>query len=115
MGVSFKVSKTGTRFKPKPCLQSEASVDAVPENSKDSSRPRKLQVSFLVTHLLLFVALSLSHTHTKVENLVDENSGFCFIQQILSLPFFKSILLKLHFFLGSILLELNDSFPEVFS
>ncbi|XP_022715321.1 nuclear receptor coactivator 3-like isoform X2 [Durio zibethinus] len=43
MGVSFKVSKTGTRFKPKPCLQSEASVDAVPENSKESSRPRKLQ------------------------------------------------------------------------
>ncbi|XVF74276.1 hypothetical protein PTKIN_Ptkin13bG0097200 [Pterospermum kingtungense] len=43
MGVSFKVSKTGTRFKPKPCLQPEASVDAVSENSKDSSRPRKLQ------------------------------------------------------------------------
>ncbi|XVF27107.1 hypothetical protein REPUB_Repub14bG0078100 [Reevesia pubescens] len=43
MGVSFKVSKTGTRFKPKPCLQSEGSVDVVPENSKESSRPRKLQ------------------------------------------------------------------------
>ncbi|KAG8494651.1 hypothetical protein CXB51_012264 [Gossypium anomalum] len=43
MGVSFKVSKTGTRYKSKPCLQSEASVDVVSENSKESSRPRKLQ------------------------------------------------------------------------
>ncbi|KAK5771013.1 hypothetical protein PVK06_047182 [Gossypium arboreum] len=43
MGVSFKVSKTGTRFKPKPCLQLEASVDVVPDNSEESSWPRKLQ------------------------------------------------------------------------
>nr|KJB57011.1 hypothetical protein B456_009G145100 [Gossypium raimondii] len=43
MGVSFKVSKTGTRYKSKHCLQSEASVDVVSENSKESSRPRKLQ------------------------------------------------------------------------
>ncbi|XWS12183.1 hypothetical protein CRYUN_Cryun37aG0068000 [Craigia yunnanensis] len=43
MGVSFKVSKTGTRFKPKPCLQSEASVDVVSENSKENPRPRKVQ------------------------------------------------------------------------
>ncbi|XP_022723261.1 LOW QUALITY PROTEIN: ataxin-2 homolog [Durio zibethinus] len=43
MGVSFKVSKTGTRFKPKPCLQSEATVDVPSDDSKESSRPRKLQ------------------------------------------------------------------------
>ncbi|XWS18790.1 hypothetical protein CRYUN_Cryun32bG0075100 [Craigia yunnanensis] len=43
MGVSFKVSKIGTKYKSKPCLQSEASVDVVSENSKESSRPRKLQ------------------------------------------------------------------------
>ncbi|KAB2078323.1 hypothetical protein ES319_A06G154600v1 [Gossypium barbadense] len=43
MGVSFKVSKTGTRFKSKPCLQLEASVDVVPDNSEESSWPRKLQ------------------------------------------------------------------------
>ncbi|KAE8659576.1 Nup107-like protein [Hibiscus syriacus] len=43
MGVSFKVSKIGSRYKPKPCLQSEASVDVVSENSKESSRSRKLQ------------------------------------------------------------------------
>ncbi|KAK6268285.1 hypothetical protein QUC31_012445 [Theobroma cacao] len=43
MGVSFKISKTGNRFKPKPCLQSEVSVDDVSEKSKESSRPGKLQ------------------------------------------------------------------------
>ncbi|KAI9119818.1 hypothetical protein K1719_009207 [Acacia pycnantha] len=37
MGVSFKVSKTGSRFRPKPLL-SEASEDGVSENSKSSSR-----------------------------------------------------------------------------
>ncbi|KAG7997357.1 hypothetical protein I3843_01G207700 [Carya illinoinensis] len=42
MGISFKVSKTGTRFRPKPPLQSEVDVvDNVSENSKESSR--KLQ------------------------------------------------------------------------
>ncbi|KAK4838154.1 hypothetical protein QYF36_011489 [Acer negundo] len=44
MGVSFKVSKTGKRFNPKPALQSETSaVDEVSENSKESSRKRKLE------------------------------------------------------------------------
>ncbi|XVF25251.1 hypothetical protein REPUB_Repub13aG0197200 [Reevesia pubescens] len=43
MGVSFKVSKTGTRFKPKTCLQSEASVDVVSDNSKENSRPKRIQ------------------------------------------------------------------------
>ncbi|XP_028752169.1 protein PHYTOCHROME-DEPENDENT LATE-FLOWERING isoform X2 [Neltuma alba] len=37
MGVSFKVSKTGSRFRPKPLL-SEASEDGPLENSKSSSR-----------------------------------------------------------------------------
>ncbi|KAL4279160.1 hypothetical protein GQ457_03G040280 [Hibiscus cannabinus] len=43
MGVSFKVSKTGSRYKPKLCLQSDASVDVVSQSSKESSRPRKPQ------------------------------------------------------------------------
>ncbi|KAF3451997.1 hypothetical protein FNV43_RR08093 [Rhamnella rubrinervis] len=40
MGVSFKVSKTGTRFRPKPLLQSDntAVVDDVSEDSKNGSR-----------------------------------------------------------------------------
>ena len=38
MGVSFKVSKTGTRFRPKPHIQPEAaSVDGVSENSRASA------------------------------------------------------------------------------
>ncbi|KAF5732101.1 hypothetical protein HS088_TW18G00790 [Tripterygium wilfordii] len=37
MGVSFKVSKTGTRFRPKPCLQSETAIDDGLD-SKESSR-----------------------------------------------------------------------------
>ncbi|KAK4269052.1 hypothetical protein QN277_022257 [Acacia crassicarpa] len=37
MGVSFKVSKTGSRFRPKPLI-SDASEDGVSENSKSSSR-----------------------------------------------------------------------------
>ncbi|XP_039070098.1 protein PHYTOCHROME-DEPENDENT LATE-FLOWERING-like isoform X2 [Hibiscus syriacus] len=43
MGVTFKVSKIGSRYKPKPCFQSEDSVDVVSKNSKESSRSRKLQ------------------------------------------------------------------------
>lgn len=56
MGVSFKVSKTGTRFRPKPPLQSETSVvdDDVSDTSRSSSRaaprnesnPRMLEVKF---------------------------------------------------------------------
>ncbi|KAJ7951479.1 Transcription factor SPT20-like [Quillaja saponaria] len=38
MGVSFKVSKTGTRYRPKTLPQSEASVNDLIENSKDSSQ-----------------------------------------------------------------------------
>ncbi|KAL5755502.1 hypothetical protein ACOSQ2_020248 [Xanthoceras sorbifolium] len=42
MGVSFRVSKTGKRFHPKPSLQSETScVDEVSEHSKEGSRTRK--------------------------------------------------------------------------
>ena len=37
MGVSFKVAKTGTRFRPK-APQAEISVDDAVENSKESSR-----------------------------------------------------------------------------
>lgn len=47
MGVSFKVSKTGKRFVPKPCLvQSENSSvdDEVSRNSKESSLKRKREV-----------------------------------------------------------------------
>ncbi|XP_039053086.1 protein PHYTOCHROME-DEPENDENT LATE-FLOWERING-like isoform X2 [Hibiscus syriacus] len=43
MGVSFKVSKIGSRYKPNPFFQSEDSVDVVSENSRESSRSRKLQ------------------------------------------------------------------------
>jgi hypothetical protein len=44
MGVSFKVSRTGTRFRPKPLLHPEVNaVDDVLVNSKESSR--KLQVN----------------------------------------------------------------------
>jgi hypothetical protein len=47
MGVSFKVSRTGTRFRPKPLLQPEVNaIDDVSENSKESSR--KLQVKLRV-------------------------------------------------------------------
>jgi hypothetical protein len=37
MGVSFKVSKTGTRFRPKPVFQSDTVPDEVSENFKESS------------------------------------------------------------------------------
>ena len=37
MGVSFKVSKTGTRFRPKPVTLPEPTVDEPSENSKESS------------------------------------------------------------------------------
>ncbi|KAJ6963255.1 protein PHYTOCHROME-DEPENDENT LATE-FLOWERING [Populus alba x Populus x berolinensis] len=37
MGVSFKVSKTGTRFRPKPVFQSATVPDEVSENFKESS------------------------------------------------------------------------------
>lgn len=37
MGVSFKVSKTGTRFHPKPVIPPEPALDEVSENSKEGS------------------------------------------------------------------------------
>jgi hypothetical protein len=37
MGVSFKVSKTGTRFRSKPFVQSDTVLDEVSENSEESS------------------------------------------------------------------------------
>ncbi|XP_068335447.1 protein PHYTOCHROME-DEPENDENT LATE-FLOWERING-like [Pyrus communis] len=48
MGVSFKVSRTGTRFRPKPPLQSEADVagddvSETPNNSSSRAVPRKLE------------------------------------------------------------------------
>lgn len=45
MGVSFKVSKTGTRFRPKPSLQSENSLDEASDNStsKESLPASKLE------------------------------------------------------------------------
>lgn len=45
MGVSFKVSKTGRRFRPKPSLQSEIPLDEASDNSnsKESLPPRKLE------------------------------------------------------------------------
>lgn len=48
MGVSFKVSKTGRRFRPKPSLQSEIPLDEASDNSnsKESLPPRKLEVIF---------------------------------------------------------------------
>ncbi|KAK6914660.1 Spt20-like, SEP domain [Dillenia turbinata] len=57
MGVSFKVSKIGTRFRLKPPLQSDVSVEDDTENAKDGSKvvsknvststpARKLEVNF---------------------------------------------------------------------
>ena len=47
MGISFKVSKTGTRFRPKPPLQPEVDVGGddvseTPTNSSSRAVPRKL-------------------------------------------------------------------------
>lgn len=37
MGVSFKISKTGTRFRPKPIVLPETGLDELSEGSKESS------------------------------------------------------------------------------
>lgn len=87
MGVSFKISKTGNRFKPKPCLQSEVSVDDVSEKSKESSRPRKLQVNFIKTQLSFSLPIKKycwkitqkRKKQKKREILVKEILGFVFL------------------------------------
>lgn len=46
MGVSFKVSKTGKRFVPKPSLLEDTSTNEAWESSKENSQNKKREVKF---------------------------------------------------------------------
>lgn len=46
MGVSFKVSKTGKRFVPKPSLLEDTSTNEASESSKENSQNKKREVKF---------------------------------------------------------------------
>lgn len=57
MGISFKVSKTGTRFRPKPPLPSDTNVvadDDVSENHASSNSLKLNQVSILLINFYSF-------------------------------------------------------------
>lgn len=74
ISISFKVSKTGTRFRPKPLLQAEGNVvDDVFDNSKDSSR--KLQVQLRETNRSWLISLfGYLKVGTKLEKLEVKES-----------------------------------------
>lgn len=46
MGVSFKISKTGTRFRAKPAFQFQSVVDEVSGEPKEKPETTKQKVSF---------------------------------------------------------------------